>query len=152
MCFFEQCRFRKGVKVMMNEVLPPDRDANGERREYERFSCTRMACSCFVRSESGDGPRPDRRRGGAVLSNVSPDGVSFETNFMLDAGDCLRLEVRPIEGPELSARIRVLHSRQSEKKGFFAVGSRFEEISESDRRNLLQLIATINRMRHDLSL
>jgi c-di-GMP-binding flagellar brake protein YcgR len=102
-------------------------------------------------SESDDGLLSDRRRGGAVLSNVSPDGISFETNFKPLTGDCLRLELRPIEGPELSAKIKVLHSRQSEKNGFFAVGSRFEEISEGDRRNLLQLIATINRMQHELA-
>ena len=136
----------------MNKLFKPDRSNNWDRREYERFICTRFACSCFVMSEPGDGPWPDRRRGGAVLSDVSPDGISFETNFMPSEGDCLRLEVRPIEGPELSARIKVLHSRQSEKNGFFAVGSTFEDISEGDRRSLLQLIATIKRIKQDLSL
>lgn len=136
---------------MMSDNLPYKAGEGGERREYERFTCTRFACSCFVNSESGNGSQFDGRLGVAVLSNISPDGINFEANFRPSPGDFLRLEVRPIEGPELSAMIRVLHTRESDKNGFFAIGSRVEEISERDRQNLLQLIATINRMQHDLS-
>jgi hypothetical protein len=74
----------------------------------------------------------------------------FETNFSPSVGDYLRIEVRPIEGPELSARIQVLHAQYSKKNGFYSIGSRFEEMSELDRQNLFSLIATINRMQHDL--
>ncbi len=135
----------------MSDNLPCKAGDRRERREYERFTCTRFACSCFVSSESGNGSQLDGRLGGALLSNISADGVNFEANFRPSTGDFLRLEVRPIEGPELSAMIRVLHTRESDKNGFFAIGSRVEEISERDRQNLLQLIATINRMQHDLS-
>jgi hypothetical protein len=86
-----------------------------------------------------------------ILSNIGPDGISFETNFRLSEGDHLLLEIRPIEGPELAARIKVLHSRNSEKNGFFVVGSQFEEMSEGDRQNLHFLIATIERMENNLS-
>jgi hypothetical protein len=109
-----------------------------------------LACSCSVTPEHGDDLHLDRNRGGALLSNISPNGINFETNFRPSVGDYLHIEVRPIEGPELSARIQVLHSQQSKKHGFFCIGSRFEEMSELDRQNLLLLLATINRMQHDL--
>ena len=136
---------------MVSDNLPDKGNNGGDRREYERFTCMRFACSCFVSSESENGSKPGGRLGGALLSNVSLDGINFEANFMPSKGDYLLLDIRPIEGPDLSARIKVLHTRRSDKNGFFAIGSKVEEISERDRRNLLQLIATIKRMRQNLS-
>ena len=63
----------------------------------------------------------------------------------------MRIEIRPIEGPEVTAGIRVIHSRPSEKSGFYLVGSKIEEISEHDRRNLLVLLDTISRMEQKLA-
>jgi hypothetical protein len=120
-------------------------------RRYERVACSRFACSCSVRPESKDNIQSEKNRGGVVLSNISPDGISFETNISLSEGDYLLLEIRPIEGPELAAKIKVLHSRHSEKNGFFVIGSQFEEMSEGDRQNLHFLIATIERMENDLA-
>ena len=124
---------------------------NRDLRTYERVVCSRFACSCIVKPESGDDLRLENNRGGVLLSNISPTGISFETNISLSEGDYLHLEIRPIEGPELATKIRVLHSRHSEKHGFFVIGSQFEEMSEGDRQNLHFLIATIERMEENLS-
>lgn len=126
-------------------------DQGRDLRKYERVACSKFACSCSVKSESGNDFRLENNRGGVVLSNISPDGISFETNISLTEGDFLHLEIRPIEGPELSAKIKVVHSRHSEKNGFFVVGSQIEEMSEGDRQNLHFLIATIERMENNLS-
>jgi hypothetical protein len=149
-CFFWAIWVWKGIRMMTNDNLSPTYGDGRDRREFERLVCSRLACSCSVKPESGNGSHSEHSRGGALLSNISPDGVKFETNFRPSAGDFLRIEVRPIEGPEMSARIQVLHAQHSEKNGFFSVGSRFEEMSELDRQNLLVLIATINRMQNNL--
>ncbi|NQU07015.1 MAG: PilZ domain-containing protein [Candidatus Abyssubacteria bacterium] len=122
-----------------------------ERRRFGRISCSRFACSCSVRPESlPAGPGKDQGRG-ALLSDISPDGASFETNFRPTAGERMRIEIRPIEGPEVTAGIRVINSRRSERNGFYLVGSKFEEISELDKRNLLVLLDTISRMEQELA-
>jgi hypothetical protein len=63
----------------------------------------------------------------------------------------MRIEIRPVEGPEVTAEISVIYSRPSEKSGFYMIGSKFEEISELDKRNLLVLLDTISRMEQELA-
>jgi hypothetical protein len=79
------------------------------------------------------------------------DGVCFETKSPPSKGDSLRFELRPIEGPEVTARGKVLHVRRSARTGFFLVGMEIGEIDEQDAQKLLILIDTINRMEKDLS-
>ncbi len=62
----------------------------------------------------------------------------------------MSLEIRPIEGPDLSARIEVLYSQSSSNDGFYIIGSQFSEMSESDKQSLLILLQTIQRMEHDM--
>ena len=122
-----------------------------ERRGFARLPCSRFACSCSVKPDSRSGATGDIERRGALLSDISPEGISFKTNFQPPAKEYMHFEVRPIEGPEVMAKIEVLYSRRSVRSGFYIVGSRFKEISEHDRQNLLVLLDTISRMEHDLS-
>ena len=136
----------------MTNIDPSQNIGKGQNlRKYERLACSRFACSCSVKPESGDDLRLENNRGGVLLSNISPNGISFETNISLSESEYLQLKIRPIEGPEVAAKIRVLHSRHSEKDGFFVIGSQFEEMSEGNRQNLHLLIATIERMEDNLS-
>ena len=116
-----------------------------ERRRSERLSCAALACSCSVRTE------PSGRNHGAVLTNISAGGVCFETDLEAMPGDVLRIEARPIEGPEFEVTIRVLHLRRSRRAGFFVVGSTFESLTEGARRDLLILLDTVGRLQRGLS-
>jgi hypothetical protein len=78
-------------------------------------------------------------------------GIFFESTYRPTVGCALSVEIRPIEGPEVNARIKVLHIRDSSSSGFFVIGSKFEEINERSRQNLLVLLDTINRLEDDLS-
>ena len=82
--------------------------------------------------------------------NICMDGICFETKSPPSEGDCLRFELRPIEGPEVTARGKVLHVRRSARNGFFLVGTKIEEIGEQDAQKLLIFVDTINRMEKDL--
>lgn len=88
---------------------------------------------------------------GALLLNICADGVCVETNFKPSRGSIMHFKIRPIEGPDMDARIRVLHVRPSTAKGFFVIGSEFEHLSEQDRQNLLTLLHTLDRMEKDLA-
>ncbi len=116
-----------------------------ERRRSERLSCAALACSCSVRAE------PSGRSHGAVLTNISAGGVCFETDLETAPGEILRIEARPIEGPEFEATIRVLHLRRSRWAGLFVVGSTFKSPTEDTRRDLLILLNTVGRLQLGLS-
>jgi hypothetical protein len=121
-----------------------------ERRRFARIVCSRFACSCTVRPEHSPNECSGPERYGALLLNISPEGLLFETNVRPSIGDILYMEIRPIEGPEVFARIRVLHTRRSPKKVFYLIGAEFEEISGSGKQGLLLLLDTITRVEADL--
>jgi hypothetical protein len=77
--------------------------------------------------------------------------VCFETDLEATPGDVLRIEARPIEGPEFEATIRVLHLRRSRRTGLFVAGSTFESLSEGMRRDLVILLDTVDRLQRGLS-
>lgn len=51
----------------------------------------------------------------------------------------------------MDAKIKVLHTRPSAAKGFYIIGSEFEELSERGRQNLLTLLQTVDRMERGLA-
>ena len=126
-------------------------EAGKDRRKFARLTCSRFACSCTVRPESNQIESGVDDRRGALLLNVSPEGILFETNFRPAVGDTMRIEIRPIEGPEVAASLRVLHAGTSMKNGFYLIGSAFEKISGHDKQSLLLLLDTISRLEDDLS-
>ena len=65
-------------------------------------------------------------------------------------GSQMRLTIRPIEGPEVVARIRVLHTQSSTSSGFYLIGAAFEDLKEGSRQNLLILLETISRLEASL--
>lgn len=121
------------------------------RRGLPRLDCSRLACSCTVKPEPYSTTPGENEKRGALLLNISAEGLCFETNFQPSVGEYMHLEIRPIEGPEVSAKIKVIHARRSAKDGFHLIGSQFDEMSESDRQNLLVLLDTIGRLEKDLS-
>jgi hypothetical protein len=88
---------------------------------------------------------------GALLLNICAGGVSLESNFEPASGASMRFRIRPIEGPDMDAKIKVLHTRPSAAKGFYIIGSEFEELTESGRQNLLMLLQTVDRMERGLA-
>lgn len=123
-----------------------------ERRRCARLTCSRFACSCTVKPESGYPSAADiEKKLGALLLNICVNGACFETNFEPARGTDMRLKVRPIIGPEMTARIKVLHTRPSATSGFYVIGSEFRELGEQDRQNLLTLLLTIGQMEEDLA-
>lgn len=121
------------------------------RRKFSRINCSRFACSCTVKTgASQEGASYEKNRG-ALLINISSQGIRFESNFQPSAGEHLSFKIRPIEGPEVAAMIKVTHTHQSEKSGFYRIGSEFHEISEQNKRNLLVLLDTIGRLEQNLS-
>ncbi len=132
---------------MAAEAKKPKEKETGDRRRSLRLRCAALACSCSV-GRTGDDPL---ERSGALLSDISADGISFETDFEAGPGERLRIEIRPIEGPDLAVGLEVIHTRRSNRRGFFLIGSRFEDMDERDRRSLLVLLETISRLEKDLS-
>lgn len=121
---------------------------DGDRRRRFRHSCARFACSCTVKPQKSE-QAPERK--GALLLNICPDGVCFESNFEPSVGERLHIGIRPIIGPEVTARIRVLHARPSMTNGFYIVGSEFDDLEECEKQNLVTLIHTIDRFEEDLA-
>ncbi len=125
-------------------------DENKDRRRFARILCSRAACTCLVTRNSYQTEFGERKKHSALLSNISVNGISFETDFRPPDGERMSFEVRPIEGPDLSAQIKVLHSRSSSKDGFYVIGSQFAEMGEGDKQSLLVLLNTIQRMEQDM--
>ncbi len=121
------------------------KDKRQERRKVERFSCTALACSCSIKTDA-----PGKTHG-AMLSDISIAGLSFEADFEMTPGERLSVEIRPIEGSEFEAAIKIVHSRRSQKAGFFLIGASFEDLTGRNRQSLLILLDTIGRMERDLS-
>ena len=127
-------------------------DLSGEeRRRSSRTACTRLACSCTVKPESISAVTNGDRKRGALLLNLSVDGISFETDFNPSVQACMNIEIRPIEGPDVAARLKVIHARRSARSGLHVIGAKFEEINEHNRQNLLALLDTIGRLERNLS-
>ena len=122
-----------------------------ERRRWERLACSRFACSCAVRPVSSASQADRERKLGAVLLNICANGICFESNFAPSSGTEFYFEIRPIEGPDVVAKIRVLHARPSESNGLHIIGSEFDELDERERQNLLTVLHTISRMEEDLA-
>jgi len=122
-----------------------------ERRKWERLACSRFACSCAVKPVPSAGQAERERRLGAVLLNICANGICFESNFAPPGGTQFYFEIRPIEGPDVVAKIRVLHARPSGTNGLHIIGSEFDELGEHDRQNLLTVLHTITRMEEDLA-
>jgi len=120
-------------------------------RKFARVNCFRFACSCTVKTGSSQEEAKNEKKRGALLMNISAQGIQFESNFQPSAEEHLSFKIRPIEGPEVAAMIKVIHTKQSEKRGFYLIGSEFHEISEQDKRNLLVLLDTVGRLEQDLS-
>jgi hypothetical protein len=93
----------------------------------------------------------ESEKAGALLLNICDGGVCLESNFKPLVGAVMQFKIRPIEGPEMDAKIRVIHIRPSTANGFYVIGSRFEGLSELDQQNLLTLLHTVNRMEKDLA-
>jgi hypothetical protein len=122
-----------------------------ERRRWARLACSRFVCSCALKLVSPADPAVPEKKLGAVLLNICASGVCFESNFKPPNNARLHFEIRPIEGPDVVAKIRVLHARPSGANGLYIIGSEFDELSELDRQNLLTVLHTIGRMEEDLA-
>ncbi len=123
-----------------------------ERRSCARLTCSRFACSCTVKPQAGHAGAADiEKKLGALLLNICINGACFETNFEPPRGANMHFKVRPIIGPEMTARIKVLHTRPSTTSGFYVIGSEFDELSEQDRQNLLTLLLTISQLEEGLA-
>jgi hypothetical protein len=122
-----------------------------ERRRLSRTTCSRLACSCTVKPESVSAATDGGKKRGALLFNISPDGISLETDFQPSIRTHMDIEISPIEGPGVAARLRVVRACRSARNGLYVIGAEFEEISEQDRQNLLALLDTIGRLEQDLS-
>ena len=140
---------REGAGSTMRKDSLPGGD-NEDRRRVERILSSRAACTCLVTQDSYQTALGKGKKHSALLSTISVNGISFESDFRPSDGECMSLEVRPIEGPELSARIKVLYSRSSSNDGFYIIGSQFAEMSESDKQSLLILLNTIQRMEQNM--
>jgi hypothetical protein len=127
-----------------NDVFP-------ERRRSNRITCSRFACSCSLKSETHPEAKTNSAKLGALLLNICPGGVCLETNMKPPRGATMNFRIRPIEGPDLDAKIRILHTRPSSAKGFYILGSEFEEMGEQDRQNLLTLLHMVGRLEKDLA-
>jgi hypothetical protein len=90
-------------------------------------------------------------RKGALLLNICADGVCFESNFEPQVGDCLHIGIRPIVGPEVTGKIRVIHARPSMTNGFYIVGSEFDDLGEHGKQSLIMLMHTIGLFEDDLA-
>lgn len=122
-----------------------------ERRKWERLVCSRFACSCAVRPVASAGQTNGERKRGAVLLDICANGICFESNFAPRGGTQFYFEIRPIEGPDVVAKIRILHARPSETNGLHIIGSEFDELDEGERQNLLTVLHTISRMEEGLA-
>ncbi len=122
----------------------------GDRRKNERLTCSRFACSCSLKSESTAEFGHETEKAGAILLDICPGGVCLESNFKPPAEALMFFKIRPIEGPELDAKVRVRHIRKSSAKGFHVIGSMFEELTEDNRQNLLTLLQMVSRLENDL--
>ena len=85
------------------------------------------------------------------MLDICAGGVCLESNVKPAPGSEMNFMIRPIEGPEMDAKIKVLYTRPSSTKGFYIIGSRFEELNEDNRQNLLTLLHMVNRMEQDLA-
>lgn len=122
----------------------------GEHRRNVRFYCSWFVCSCTVIPEFRPCVPNNSKKRGALLLNICLDGICFETNFAPSIGSSMQLHIHPIEGPEVKAKIRVMHKRSSAKNGFYIIHSEFSEVSGRNRQNLLILLDTISRLQEDL--
>ncbi|RJP21802.1 MAG: hypothetical protein C4520_09090 [Candidatus Abyssobacteria bacterium SURF_5] len=134
----------------MNTPVANDTTAQ-ERRRASRISCSRFACSCSLKPESPSEVIGDQEKLGALLLNLCAGGVCLESNFKPRPGSMMQFQIRPIEGPEMRATIKILHARPSRAKGFYKIGSEFEDLSEEDRQNLLTLLHMVERIEKDLA-
>ena len=125
--------------------------AGAERRRLSRITSPRLACSCMVKPESVPAATDAVKKRGALLFNISAKGIGFETDFLPLVRAHMDIEISPIEGPGVAARLRVVHACRSARNGLYVVGAEFDEISEQNRQNLLALLDTIGRLEQDLS-
>jgi len=122
-----------------------------DQRKSARSTCSRFACSCFLKQECSHETGAESEKLGALLLNIGAGGLCFESNFRPAEGAVMLFTIRPIEGPGLDAKVRVLHSRPSPAKGFYVIGSEFEELGEQERQNLLTLLHMVDRFEKDLA-
>ncbi|MBI4832867.1 MAG: PilZ domain-containing protein [Candidatus Lindowbacteria bacterium] len=122
-----------------------------DRRRGMRLDCFRFVCSCTLKSDSSADATGNSKKHGAVLVNVCPQGLRLESNFEPAKGEILHFELRPIVGPEVAARIKVVHTQPSATQGFYVIGSEFAELAEEESQNLLILLDTINRLEEGLT-